>query len=490
MKLNPRYLQLDSALYHLQRPTPLGTKAIAGHFNEALATQLNWTDDEKNDWLLYCSGHQYFASPSLAMAYAGHQFGHWAGQLGDGRGLLMAQVIDIHGETIDLHLKGAGQTPYSRMGDGRAVLRSTIREYLGAHALTALGIPSSNALGFSTSDTHIRRERLERGAMLLRTCDSHIRLGHFEWLARFYPQYLPTFVQHCIAWHYPECLNSDEPILAWVRAVIAKTASLIAQWQLTGFVHGVMNTDNLSITGTTIDFGPFVFMERHRPSYAFNHSDSEGRYVYENQPKIAKWNLWVWVSSLLSLAPTLNHSLDTKRFSYKLLEALDEFDTLFDTYFYHGLAKKMGLPFETLTPTDKQAVIKCTQSFLKILKEEQLDFTNSFRHLTDKNLDALRNECLDGRQFDEFTHQYHHLRQFADIQALTKTMQQVNPIYILRTQMAQTAIDHANDLDFSEVARLFTLLTHPFTKQPSLEKPSDITPLDKKHTGISLSCSS
>ncbi|MEJ6070175.1 protein adenylyltransferase SelO family protein, partial [Psychrobacter sp. 16-Bac2893] len=203
----------------------------------------------------------------LSMAYAGHQFGQWAGQLGDGRGLLMAQVLDKNNQLQDIHLKGAGLTPYSRMGDGRAVLRSTIREYLCGHALTQLGIASSNALGFVVSDTKVRRERIEAGAALMRVADSHIRLGHVEWIASFAPDLLAEFTDYMIDTYYPECRDSDKPVLAFLQAVVELTARMIADWQLIGFAHGVMNTDNLSITGSTLDFGPFGFMERFNPAW-------------------------------------------------------------------------------------------------------------------------------------------------------------------------------------------------------------------------------
>ena len=275
MRYQNTYVKLDTRLYHKQLPNPLDNSRI-GHFNNQVAEQLGWTEDVDlmARWVDILGG-QYVPAEfqPLSMAYAGHQFGQWAGQLGDGRGLLMAQVLDKNNQLQDLHLKGAGLTPYSRMGDGRAVLRSTIREYLCGHALTQLGIASSNALGFVVSDTKVRREQIEAGAALMRVADSHIRLGHVEWIASFAPDLLGEFTDYMIDTYYPECRDSDTPVLAFLQAVVERTARMIADWQLIGFAHGVMNTDNLSITGSTLDFGPFGFMERFNPAWINNHSD-------------------------------------------------------------------------------------------------------------------------------------------------------------------------------------------------------------------------
>ncbi len=259
MQFNPLYPSLPSKLFHVQQPSPL-RGAKAGHFNSALADELQWSEDDKNAWVEICSGQRTFPEfPSLAMVYAGHQFGQWAGQLGDGRGLLIAQILNTKGQTIDLHLKGAGPTPYSRMGDGRAVLRSVVREYLAGHALNALGVASSHAVGFTTSTQGVQREKLELGAMLLRTSECHIRLGHFEWINQYAPDLLSEFTQKCIEWHYPECLETENPTLSFAKKVVERTAIMIAKWQLVGFAHGVMNTDNLNITGSTLDFWAIWF---------------------------------------------------------------------------------------------------------------------------------------------------------------------------------------------------------------------------------------
>lgn len=480
MQFNPLYPSLPSKLFHVQQPSPL-RGAKAGHFNNALADELQWSEDDKNAWVEICSGQRTFPEfPSLAMVYAGHQFGQWAGQLGDGRGLLIAQILNTKGQTIDLHLKGAGPTPYSRMGDGRAVLRSVVREYLAGHALNALGVASSHAVGFTTSTQGVQREKLELGAMLLRTSECHIRLGHFEWINQYAPELLSEFTQKCIEWHYPECLETENPILSFAKKVVERTAIMIAKWQLVGFAHGVMNTDNLNITGSTLDFGPYGFMERFRPNWINNHSDYQGRYTYQNQPSIGHWNLWTWLNNLIPLAEPEQKD----KFKEELARCLEQFEPTFIEHYTTGLCQKMGLPHFHKDSLD------CSFSFLKILQTEQLDYTQSFIRLQNKEYKTLRDDCLDIRQFDEFLSQYQSIREHQDIDELDANMQKANPVYILRNHMAQRAIEAAERNDFSEVDRLFKLLNHPYTRQPELEQPQDLGPLPSDVPDVAVSCSS
>ncbi|QRQ13435.1 protein adenylyltransferase SelO [Acinetobacter pittii] len=480
MQFNPLYPSLPSKLFHVQQPSPL-RGAKAGHFNSALADELQWSEDDKNAWVEICSGQRTFPEfPSLAMVYAGHQFGQWAGQLGDGRGLLIAQILNTKGQTIDLHLKGAGPTPFSRMGDGRAVLRSVVREYLAGHALNALGVASSHAVGFTTSTQGVQREKLELGAMLLRTSECHIRLGHFEWINQYAPELLSEFTQKCIEWHYPECLETENPILSFAKKVVERTAIMIAKWQLVGFAHGVMNTDNLNITGSTLDFGPYGFMEHFRPNWINNHSDYQGRYTYQNQPSIGHWNLWTWLNNLIPLAEPEQKD----EFKEELARCLAQFEPIFLEHYGQGLCQKMGLPHFHKDSLD------CSFAFLRILQTEQLDYTQSFIRLQNKEYKALRDDCLDIRQFDEFLSQYESIREHQDTDELDANMQQANPIYILRNHMAQRAIEAAERDDFSEVDRLFKLLNHPYTRQPELEQPQDLGPLPSDVPDVAVSCSS
>ncbi len=487
MNIDNRYALLDPRLFHKQSPDPLNNP-IAGHFNDALALQLDWPYTDEEDWVQILAGH---VTPSgfdpLAMAYAGHQFGQWAGQLGDGRGLLLAQVRDRKNTLQDLHLKGAGLTPYSRMGDGRAVLRSVIREYLAGHALNALGIASSNALGFVSSSLPVQREKLERGACLLRVADSHVRLGHFEWINKFAADALPDFTVAMINTYYPECNNAPSPILAFAESVIKKTAKTIADWQLIGFAHGVMNTDNLSITGSTLDFGPYGFMERFEPAWINNHSDHTGRYAYQNQPSIAHWNLWVWLGQLLPLNAI--DSMVTK-------ESMSALLAMFEPEFLHqytiGMSKKMGLL------ADQTGVLTLSSDLLRILERNRLDLTNSFRLLSDESDQGwrfLRLECTSVEEmtkFDTFAVQYQNLIAESGFTALERQtmMNDANPIYVLRNHVAQTAIEHAEAGDFSEVARVFELLSTPYTRQIEREKVADIAPLPDDRPPVTVSCSS
>ena len=481
MQFNPRYPSLNPKLFHHQMPVPL-KGAKAGHFNEALANDLQWSDEDKARWVEICSGQKTFAEfEPLAMVYAGHQFGQWAGQLGDGRGLLIAQILDKTNQTIDLHLKGAGSTPYSRMGDGRAVLRSVIREYLAGHALNALGITSSNAVGFTSSTQGIQRETMEPGAMMLRTSDCHIRFGHFEWINQYQPELLPDFVQKCIEWHYPECLEAEQPVLAFATQVIQRTAVMIAKWQLVGFAHGVMNTDNLNITGSTLDFGPYGFMERFRPNWINNHSDYQGRYTYQQQPSIGHWNLWTWLNNLI---PLVKDPAEKEQFKEDLSKCLEHFETTFLEHYTLGLCQKMGLP------SFHKDSFNCGMAFLRILQAEQLDYTDSFIRLQNKAYTALRDDCLDTRQFDAFLSQYQAIRENQATDELDAEMLKANPQYILRNHMAQKAIELAERDDFSEVERLFKLLSQPYIKHIEIEKPEDLGPLPSDVPEVMVSCSS
>ncbi|RZJ21101.1 MAG: YdiU family protein [Acinetobacter sp.] len=481
MQFNPRYPSLNSKLYHHQMPVPL-KGAKAGHFNEALANQLQWSEQDKAEWVEICSGQKTFTEfEPLAMVYAGHQFGQWAGQLGDGRGLLIAQILDRDGQTIDLHLKGAGSTPYSRMGDGRAVLRSVIREYLAGHALNALGIASSNAVGFTSSTQGIQREKMEPGAMMLRTSDCHIRFGHFEWINQYQPELLTEFTEKCIEWHYPECLDAEQPILAFTTKVIQRTAVMIAKWQLVGFAHGVMNTDNLNITGSTLDFGPYGFMERFRPNWINNHSDYQGRYTYQQQPSIGHWNLWQWLNNLVPLCP---QDYDKEQWKQDLASCLEHYEPTFLEHYKHGLNQKMGLPSFHKDSFD------CGMAFLRILQSEQLDYTQNFIRLQNKQFEMIKDDCLDRRQFKNFLAQYESIRAHQNTDELDAEMVQANPQYILRNHMAQKAIELAERDDFSEVERLFKLLHQPYLKQPDLEQTEDLGPLPSDVPEVMVSCSS
>ncbi|MGP5547901.1 protein adenylyltransferase SelO [Psychrobacter alimentarius] len=488
MRYKNTYINLDTRLYHEQPPTPLENPR-AGHFNEQVAQQLGWTDDEDLmvRWVDILAG-QYVPADfePLAMAYAGHQFGQWAGQLGDGRGLLMAQVLDKQDKLQDLHLKGIGLTPYSRMGDGRAVLRSTIREYLCGHALNQLGIPSSNALGFVVSDTKVRRERMEAGAALMRVADSHIRLGHVEWIASFAPDLLGEFTDYMIDTYYPECRDSEAPVLAFLTAVVERTAKMIADWQLIGFAHGVMNTDNLSITGSTLDFGPFGFMERFNPAWINNHSDHTGRYAYQNQPAIGHWNLNIWLPHFMRLEGVTRETLS---------ECLAPYEATFMQHYQQGLCRKLGLPHERDSLT-------LAFEWLTLLEDNLLDYTNSFRallglvapdeHPYEQHLLAMMTTELNQeaqKAWQDWSIAYLAQIELVSFEQAINDMKTHNPVYVLRNNMAQRAITAAEQGQFEEVDRLFELLKTPYDIQ-DIATDLDSTPPNPNAPQMPISCSS
>ena len=488
MRYQNTYVKLDTRLYHEQVPTPLDNPR-AGHFNKQVAEQLGWSEDDDlmARWVDILGG-QYVPAQfqPLSMAYAGHQFGQWAGQLGDGRGLLMAQVLDNNDQLQDLHLKGAGLTPYSRMGDGRAVLRSTIREYLCGHALTQLGIPSSNALGFVVSDTNVRRERMEAGAALMRVADSHIRLGHIEWIASFAPDLLSEFTDYMIDTYYPECRDSETPVLAFLQTVVERTARMIADWQLIGFAHGVMNTDNLSITGSTLDFGPFGFMERFNPAWVNNHSDHTGRYAYQNQPAIGHWNLNIWLPHFMRLEYVTRETL---------ADCLAPYEATFMQHYQQGLCRKLGLPHakESLT---------LAFEWLTLLEDNLLDYTNSFRallgliapseHPYEQQLLTIMTAELNNEAkqvWQEWSRSYlAQIGQLSTDEAI-EDIRNNNPIYVLRNSLAQRAITAAEQGQFEELNRVFELLANPYTINDSATE-LDTMPPAPHAPQMPISCSS
>lgn len=418
----------------------------------------------------------------VAMKYTGHQFGHYNPDLGDGRGLLLAQVQ--HQDKIwDLHLKGAGPTPYSRQGDGRAVLRSSIREFLASHAMTSLGIPSTRALAIIDSQTPVYRETQERGATVLRVSQSHIRFGHFEYCS-FTGQIplLKTLCDHVIEQHYPHLTNHENPYADFFAITLNKTAKLMAQWQSIGFAHGVMNTDNMSILAETFDYGPFAFLDDYDPNFICNHSDHQGRYAFNQQPNIANWNLSVLAQALLPLVDKSH-----------LIDQLDQYPRIFEQHYLTLMSKKLGL---LQNNKSAKAIIEQT---ITLLANNKLDFTFFFRQLGNLHQPdvktQLRNMCLDIAEFDNWVGQYQHALledgqadDTASNEQRARSMMQVNPKFILRNYLAQNAITAAEQGDYTLVNTLYNILAHPFDEQPEHEKYAQLPPQWGKE--LSISCSS
>lgn len=401
----------------------------------------------------------------LAQVYSGHQFGAWAGQLGDGRGILLAEQQLSDGRRLDWHLKGAGRTPYSRMGDGRAVLRSTIRESLASEAMHALGIPTTRALAMVTSDTPVQRETLESGAMLMRLAESHVRFGHFEhFYYRREPEKVQQLADYVIRHHWPELVDDADKYVLWFRDVVTRTATLIASWQTVGFAHGVMNTDNMSILGLTMDYGPYGFLDDFKPDFICNHSDYQGRYSFENQPAVGLWNLQRLAQSL---SPFI--AVDA------LNAALDDYQHALLTVYGRRMRDKLGLFTQQKGDND------LLDGLFALMIREGGDYTRTFRMLSVSEQHSaaspLRDEFIDRAAFDSWFAGYRaRLRdEPIDDAQRQQQMQSVNPALVLRNWLAQRAIEQAEQGDMSELARLHEVLSQPFADRDDeyINRPPD-----------------
>ncbi|RRV09405.1 YdiU family protein [Pseudomonas sp. v388] len=476
-----RFARLGDAFSTSVLPEPIAEPRLVVASDAALALlDLDPAQAELPLFAEIFSGHKLWSEAEpRAMVYSGHQFGSYNPRLGDGRGLLLGEVYNDAGEHWDLHLKGAGQTPYSRMGDGRAVLRSSIREFLASEALHALGIPTSRAACVIGSDTPVWRETQERAAMVLRLAQSHVRYGSLEY---FYytkqPEQLKELAEHVLTLHYPQCREQPEPYLAMFREIVERNAELIAKWQAYGFCHGVMNTDNMSILGITFDFGPFAFLDDFDQHFICNHSDHEGRYSFSNQVPIAQWNL-----SALAQALTPFISVEALR------ETIGLFLPLYQAHYLDLMRRRLGLT--GAEDADAELVAR----LLQLMQNSGVDYTLFFRRLGDQPAtDAvrrLRDEFIDIKGFDGWAQSYLEriTRDGSDNeQERQARMHAVNPLYILRNYLAQNAIEAAEKGDYSEVRRLHTVLCNPFTEQPGMSGYAQRPPDWGKH--LEISCSS
>lgn len=425
-------------------------------------------------------GHKLWAEAEpRAMVYSGHQFGSYNPQLGDGRGLLLGEVYNAAGEHWDLHLKGAGQTPYSRMGDGRAVLRSSIREFLASEALHALGIPSSRALCVIGSDTPVWREKQERAAMVLRLAPSHIRFGHFEYF--YYTQKTELHQQlaeHVLKLYFPECQEQPEPYLAMFREIVERNAELIAKWQAYGFCHGVMNTDNMSILGITFDFGPFAFLDDFDAHFICNHSDHEGRYSFSNQVPIGQWNL-----SALAQALTPYISVEALR------ETLGLYLPLYQAHSAGPDAPPPGPDHCRRRRPETGRALAATDA--KQQRGLHLVLPPPGDEPAALAVAQLRDDFVDRAGFDAWADEYKARVEREGNASETQRrerMHAVNPLYILRNYLAQNAITAAESGDYSEVHRLHEVLSKPFEEQAGMEQYAQRPPDWGKH--LEISCSS
>ena len=458
--------------------------------NDPLAGELGWGDWLQADSALgLLSGNTPPPHPSLATVYSGHQFGQWAGQLGDGRALLLGEVDSRQGPQ-ELQLKGAGLTPYSRMGDGRAVLRSSIREYLCSEAMHALGIPTTRALALVGSHLPVRRETLETAAVVTRVAPSFLRFGHFEHFAHTAQdeQALRALADAVIDRFYPEAREAPQPVAAMLQAVTLRTAHLMAQWQAVGFCHGVMNTDNMSLLGLTIDYGPFGFLDAFDPGHICNHSDHQGRYAWAKQPNVAFWNLHALAQGLL---PLLAHDLGSaEAASEAALAALEPYKTAFPAAMLAAWSAKLGLQAEHEGDRD------LADDLLKLMAADRVDFSIGLRRLCGFSSadgarnDAVRDLFLQREAFDAWALRYRARLQAEHSQDAERAarMRATNPSVVLRNHLAESAIRQAQAGDFSEVQRLARVLQHPFDERPETDPDAGFPPDWAQQ--LEVSCSS
>jgi len=470
LNLENHYAQLPEDFYTRMPAEKVGSAPRLIHANPDAAALLDLDPAVFNDprFVEVVSGHRPLEGFSpLAMVYSGHQFGVWAGQLGDGRALLIGQVRNTKGELWDVQLKGAGKTPYSRFGDGRAVMRSTIREYLASEALAVLGIPTSRALAIVATGETVLRERPEPGAVLTRLARSHVRFGHFEhFFHRGQKDQVRQLADHVIAEYFPGLLGD---YAAWYGEVVKRTAEMIAHWQAVGFAHGVMNTDNMSILGLTIDYGPYGFMDGYDPQFICNHTDEQGRYSFINQPAIAHWNLRALALALSDLIPTQT-----------LIEKLATFEEHFGGTYHALMRAKLGLTREV--EGDNQLI----GGLLAVMARAKADYTLSFRNLTggDAAWLALFGE-KDMAEAEAWLSRYRVRTEDEDRSGLDR----INPKYVLRNWVAETAIRAVEDQnDIAALDRIFKIVQSPFEKHDGDEAFAAPPPLEMCH--LEVSCSS
>ena len=472
--------------------------------NTALADELGLTGWLGNPAALEMLAGNTAPTPGLlASVYSGHQFGVWAGQLGDGRALMLGAVDTAHG-ALELQLKGSGLTPYSRMGDGRAVLRSSIREFLCSEAMHHLGIPTTRALAIVGSPLPVRRESIETAAVVTRVAASFLRFGHFEHFTHTASDTdaLRNLADATIKHHFPDCLAKPQPYTALLETVARRTARLLAQWQAVGFCHGVINTDNMSLLGLTIDYGPFGFLDAFDPGHICNHTDQQGRYAYARQPSVAFWNLHALAQALMPLIGD----------SDAALAALEPYKAEYASAMLSAWRAKLGLQ----TESDEDRAL--ADDLLRLMAQDRADFTITFRRLatfgaadgiadgpaagsadgtadasaSSANPNSARDLFIDREAFDAWAQRYRRRLQAEGSNDLQRgaRMNRVNPKVVLRNHLAEVAIERAREGDFSEVQRLLAVLQHPYDEDHPARISTDAGFPPDWAAKLEVSCSS
>jgi hypothetical protein len=464
---------LGEAFAERRMPTPLPEPYLVAFNPEAAAlVGLDPAEAEKPLFTLLAAGNAIFGGqPPSAAIYAGHQFGYFVPQLGDGRAISLGEVENSAGERWEWQLKGAGMTAFSRFADGRAVLRSTIREYLCSEAMHHLGIPTTRALAIAGSALPVFREQPETAAVLSRLAPSFVRFGSFEvFHSRKQDAHVKTLADHTIARFHPAlaALEPREKYAGFLRETVERTARLVALWQSVGFAHGVLNTDNMSILGLTLDYGPFGFMETYEPGFICNHTDEGGRYAFDQQPGIGLWNCYVLARALSSLVEKAEAQA-----------ALDAYEPAYRERFLALMRAKLGL--ETEEPEDAPLIA----GLLDALEASGADYTLAFRRLA-----SLERTAAAGAAWDAWLGRYRARlsREPRGDAARCAAMNRVNPKFVLRNYLAQQAIEAAERGDFGKIARLHAVLRAPFDEQPENEAYAQPAPESAK--GLSVSCSS
>lgn len=465
--------QLPEQLYAPTEPTPVAAPRLL-QLNENLAAELGldsrWLHSPEGIDLL--AGNRFPADMRpIAQAYAGHQFGNFVPQLGDGRALLLGELTDQGGQLHDLQLKGSGPTRFSRNGDGRAALGPMMREYIVSEAMQALGIPTTRTLSLVATGEHVYRETRLPGALIARVAASHIRVGTFQYLAaRQDVAGLKALADYAIARHYPHLAQheagTNNPYLGLLDAVVTAQAQLVARWMLVGFIHGVLNTDNVAISGETIDYGPCAFMDSYHPATRFSSIDHQGRYAYINQPRITVWNLARLAEALL---PILNHGKPAGDAEFEQAKAvIGDFQPHYEAAFHEGLRHKIGLY------SQQQGDLELVAELLNLMAQNGADFTLTFRDLAleIEGAGPVRNYFIDPTAFDGWAGRWR--QRLADdgenaAERATR-MRAINPKYIARNHRVEAAIVAAVEADdFAPFQRLLAVLARPFDEQPEME---------------------
>lgn len=452
------YAALPDRFFARVVPEPVASPRLI-KLNRALADELRLDAD----WLASDDGVRVLAGQTvpaeadpIATAYAGHQFGHFVPQLGDGRAILLGEVVGRDGQRRDLQLKGSGRTPFSRRGDGRAAIGPVLREYIVSEAMAALSVPTTRSLAAVLTGEQVQREQLLPGAVLTRVASSHIRIGTFQFFAaRDDQDAIRQLADHVIARHYPEIAGDAQSYRALLARVIERQAQLVAKWMQVGFIHGVMNTDNMSIAGETIDYGPCAFMDAFDPGAVFSSIDEMGRYAFGNQPRIALWNLTRFAECLLPLlADQQTEAIEIAK------STLSEFSEAFDSALMAGMFAKVGVDGST----EDGALIA---EFLQLLAQNHVDFTLAFRRLCDAadgDASELRAMFAEPAGFDAWSGKWRQTR--AQRPLASEAMRLVNPAFIPRNHRIEAVIQAALRDDFAPFEELLTVLAKPYDDQP------------------------